>query len=373
MKLRGFFFILIFTLSFFPKLNAEIYGNITNRDGRLLRVNKGIYSGIRLSMNSYVLSRTEYKGHHFEFISAKCLIQEIYDKHTIVMIEKTYKGFNVNEISRVVFNLKDFNSIIIDKSKVIKTLDKMDNISKAVKNLINDYGKSPHVEGNIDSLENFKININNNEIDIKFIPVYIKNLPLKDEWGNSFEYKYDKIIKTGFTITSKGKDGKSGTEDDIILRNSVNEANILNIKTKKNRQNGYNKDKTIKHSVSDKKLKNVNNDKIVYLFGGETYVSERLLYDIGNILIKFFHPLSFHRSTIFLNDYFDNRANRHVRLRTEYRTFKGGNFLEYEIIFNKSLIPIDFNFIKDTGIVESTVILQSIKKRIIDMILSAIR
>jgi hypothetical protein len=61
----------------------------------------------------------------------------------------------------------------------------------------------------------------------KFVHLYIKQLPLKDPWGNYYVYKYDKKNPKKYWIASAGKDGKfegfkkkkksAQKNDDIIL------------------------------------------------------------------------------------------------------------------------------------------------------------
>ena len=45
---------------------------------------------------------------------------------------------------------------------------------------------------------------------------YLRDLPV-DPWGNKFFYEYPgKHIKNGYDLSSTGRDGKPGTEDDIV-------------------------------------------------------------------------------------------------------------------------------------------------------------
>ncbi len=345
-------------------LYPSIKGDIVKREGRALKVNLGKKSGIRLSMATYILGEYDYKGYKTEYISAKGLIQELYDDYTIVMIDKTYKDFNLKELKRVVFARIDFKNYITDLVKFKKTIDNILKISMALEGYKKDFGLYPPVSGEVKNLESFEVIINNKKYNHK-ISLYIDKLPLKDEWGNDLYYKTDINNPDFYFLYSIGKDKTINTKDDIICKSKV----IINKDKNQEKKEDSNRkeEKLIKNDL--KKLKKSDNqDKIIYFFGGESYVSERLLFSIGDLLVKTFHPLSFHRGTIYVSDYFDNRNNRVVRLRTEYRTFKGGNVMEYEIVFNKLLIPIDFRFIKDTGEVKSTSIANRFREQIIGLI-----
>ena len=336
MKLFKFMYVVLFLLILNTYLKPEIYSKILKRDGRFLQVDKGEKDGIRLSMNAYVIAKSSYKGYNFNYISARGLLMRINKKTSLVMIDKRYKDFNLKELTSVVFNKFDFKDIVVDRKKVIKTINKMEKIRKAVDDFIRDYGIAPPVSGSVLKLKEFKMRRNNNEIDVKFIPFYITDISEKDEWNNEIIYKHDNINESRFQIVSPGKDGTLGTKDDIVLGNSL-ELNSYSFEKSEKSINLNEEDDSTSEQISIKEK-----NKISYFFNGENYISEKFLLNLGESLIKLFHPLSLHRKTVLVDKFYNSSGNIVIKLRTEYRSFEEGNIMEYGIMFNK-FFPICFS------------------------------
>ncbi|MFO7929324.1 MAG: type II secretion system protein GspG [Candidatus Humimicrobiaceae bacterium] len=93
--------------------------------------------------------------------------------------------------------------VIRDMAREAATETEMLNVAKALEIYYEDYSLFPTTAEGLDELET------NN---------YMKAVPSTDEWGR--EYEYNSSGNT-YTLRSKGVDGVSGSDDDIVVSNGA--------------------------------------------------------------------------------------------------------------------------------------------------------
>lgn len=93
----------------------------------------------------------------------------------------------------------------LDKGKMIKTRNSMDQIAHCLNRYVLDHGMYPEAEelGSAVSL---------------LVPQYASDLSRYDAWNNKLAYSSD---GSQFTLTSAGEDEKFHTEDDIIMVDGI--------------------------------------------------------------------------------------------------------------------------------------------------------
>lgn len=89
----------------------------------------------------------------------------------------------------------------IDSSNKKRTLADLRTLAVAVEAYASDNGKPPHA-ADIDELAN------------AIAPAYLRVVPRIDAWGHAYVYSAD---GEHYRIASGGKDGKVGTEDDLVF------------------------------------------------------------------------------------------------------------------------------------------------------------
>jgi hypothetical protein len=94
------------------------------------------------------------------------------------------------------------------REKWLTAMKDVKSIGYAIESLMTDTYEAPQVDG-IEKIKN------------TLQPKHIKELPLKDPWGNPYIYKYDRDDKLGYYIICTGTDGKvvEGSNDDIVYSN----------------------------------------------------------------------------------------------------------------------------------------------------------
>ena len=89
----------------------------------------------------------------------------------------------------------------IDQGKVVGTRGTMENLGKSLTSYAMDRGGYPP-GGSIQ------------EAATALVPAFLPSAVTVDAWGNTFEYRSD---GKSYTLTSPGGDGRTGTDDDMVL------------------------------------------------------------------------------------------------------------------------------------------------------------
>jgi len=114
-------------------------------------------------------------------------------------------------------------------------------------------------------------------------------------------------------------------------------------------------------------------NKYSTIFNGKAYLSEALLDDMGCLVLKFTHALSFHRGTVMKDKILLKNGDVRIVFDTEYRSWSTGHHMIWSIKFNRYAIAKDINFISDTGRFKTGAFYNRIKNNIIKEIRKIMR
>ena len=89
----------------------------------------------------------------------------------------------------------------IDQGKILGTRGTMENLGKALASYAMDRGGYPKGSSIRDA-------------SAALVPAFLPSAVTADAWGNTFAYTSD---ERGFTLTSPGADGRTGSADDLVM------------------------------------------------------------------------------------------------------------------------------------------------------------